>query len=567
MVLVAASPEALGDKAARRPDTMTAEIPVWVNNRQRWVTGVGRKTTCDDVITVLLKSEGARGSGDDVCNPGTSCNAGGGGGGSSPTEGHGYAIMERWRRVERPLDGRARILKVWNAWGDEQSEVRLTLRRVDYSEADSGRGSPPTATRESHGGTGQATSSSHRRRRHRHHRSHRTHHRDHHGGGGSGGGSGKPPWAEAVHPRRLAQLHHHSELNGHKLPETIERLMKLILAQGETIQSQLRKLQERENLIEHLEEETHRARVQELGSNYLLETYLGTQLDAAGSAGAVGDADEEEKGDDSGVVTEGGSDQASPGGSSSAPEDDTTTRPRAAPPRRPVLDDDEDNFADESDEGAREHSAADDAALLDLKTQVDLWEKVVKVNKRLEREEETLVRLHIKFRRLQSEGVAVCEDEGGGGAATLTVLPEDDAESLAARDALLAELDRVGAQLEAGARDSDEATRALAEADAQLEARRHYLRRLQAELDASDRETDLLQREIAVAETPTSQHGITTAIVHAPPPPPTLTKHSNVANKPKTHGPIHDTDSNSDTGLSSLHSGSEEGVYILDTLV
>ena len=29
----------------------------------------------------------------------------------------------------------------------------------------------------------------------------------------------------------------------------------------------------------------------------------------------------------------------------------------------------------------------------------------------------------------------------------------------------------------------------------------------------------------------------------------------------------HDNDSNSDTGLSSLHSSSEEGVYILDTLV
>jgi hypothetical protein len=31
--------------------------------------------------------------------------------------------------------------------------------------------------------------------------------------------------------------------------------------------------------------------------------------------------------------------------------------------------------------------------------------------------------------------------------------------------------------------------------------------------------------------------------------------------------PLGDTDSNSDTGLSSLHSSSDEGTYILDTLV
>ncbi|CAG2062657.1 unnamed protein product, partial [Timema podura] len=96
---------------------MTTEIPVWVNSRQRWVTGVNKKTTCDEVIAVLLGAE------------------------AKEATSHGYAIMERWRRVERPLDSRARILKVWEAWGDERGEVRLTLKRVDW-EADSGRGSP-----------------------------------------------------------------------------------------------------------------------------------------------------------------------------------------------------------------------------------------------------------------------------------------------------------------------------------------------------------------------------------------------------------------------------------------
>ena len=37
--------------------------------------------------------------------------------------------------------------------------------------------------------------------------------------------------------------------------------------------------------------------------------------------------------------------------------------------------------------------------------------------------------------------------------------------------------------------------------------------------------------------------------------------------KPKSMDNVGDTDSNSDTGLSSLHSSSDEGTYVLDTLV
>ncbi|XP_067648130.1 serine-rich adhesin for platelets [Eurosta solidaginis] len=53
-----------------------------------------------------------------------------------------------------------------------------------------------------------------------------------------------------------------------------ERLLKIILAQNETINRQLVLLREKERQISKIEEEKHRARERDLGKNYLLETYL-----------------------------------------------------------------------------------------------------------------------------------------------------------------------------------------------------------------------------------------------------------------------------------------------------
>lgn len=63
-------------------------------------------------------------------------------------------------------------------------------------------------------------------------------------------------YGQTVHPRRLAQL---------SKTQNIERLLKLILVQGETIQNQILRLKERENQIEELEGEQHKNRVNVLG--------------------------------------------------------------------------------------------------------------------------------------------------------------------------------------------------------------------------------------------------------------------------------------------------------------
>lgn len=71
--------------------TSDAEIGVWVDGVQKWVTGVTRRTTCHDVIKALLRAQSVRAEDSDVMQ---------------------YVIVERWRKVERPLDHEQRILKV-----------------------------------------------------------------------------------------------------------------------------------------------------------------------------------------------------------------------------------------------------------------------------------------------------------------------------------------------------------------------------------------------------------------------------------------------------------------------
>lgn len=72
--------------------TSEVEIGVWVEGVQKWVTGVTRRTTCHDLIKALLRAQhSGRTDDSDVIQ---------------------YVIVERWRKVERPLDHEQRILKV-----------------------------------------------------------------------------------------------------------------------------------------------------------------------------------------------------------------------------------------------------------------------------------------------------------------------------------------------------------------------------------------------------------------------------------------------------------------------
>ena len=104
------------------------EIPVGVDGRVKVLTGVTKRTTCDDIIYALLLQN-------DLVPSATPADAGlsveeGGSGGGTPrqAEVERWTLVERWRDVERPLQGKTKILKVWRAWGSEQSHVTFQLR-------------------------------------------------------------------------------------------------------------------------------------------------------------------------------------------------------------------------------------------------------------------------------------------------------------------------------------------------------------------------------------------------------------------------------------------------------
>lgn len=251
--------------------------------------------------------------------------------------------------------------------------------------------------------------------------------------------------------------------------ENIEKLMKLILAQGATIQNQLQKLKEREEQIESLEQERHRERIEKNGRNYLLETYLGSLKDAE----IPNDVEEER--DDSGVLTEGGSDQMNAikkenieglKQNETEPESDTNDKLFRTEHRRQSNRSADFNYSHPRQSSLRFHpkktrsrsesrnqeskleinlkrtlsdnSIAEGTAerkpdaesyknlnnylntkdesdeiveLQKIQSQIDMWEKVFKINKKLEKEEETLVRLHIKIKKCQSENYRIAKDK------------------------------------------------------------------------------------------------------------------------------------------------------------
>ncbi|XP_075162248.1 uncharacterized protein LOC142234922 [Haematobia irritans] len=165
-----------------------------------------------------------------------------------------YVIVKQYHHCEVYLDGSTKVFDVLPPRNSPQKkECELLLRRLGpapmsgyahntatpqmssliSTDKDSGMGSP----------VGSARSAKFRRRKHK-----------------------SSQWlaqANTLHPK-LSRC----------TATANERLLKIILAQDETIQRQLSLLREKERQINKIEEEKHRKRERELGKNYLLETYL-----------------------------------------------------------------------------------------------------------------------------------------------------------------------------------------------------------------------------------------------------------------------------------------------------
>lgn len=128
------------------------KISVWICQEEKLVSGLSRRTTCSDVVRVLLEDgcrrrrrqrrgrrRGAASDSpgsvellepldeddeddDEALPPGLLC---------GPPQ--CYCIVEKWRGFERILPNKTRILRLWAAWGDEQENVRFVLVRSEAS--------------------------------------------------------------------------------------------------------------------------------------------------------------------------------------------------------------------------------------------------------------------------------------------------------------------------------------------------------------------------------------------------------------------------------------------------
>ncbi|KAJ2941141.1 hypothetical protein O0L34_g10375 [Tuta absoluta] len=326
-----------------------------------------------------------------------------------------WVLAERWRGVERPLPPDVPVLHVLAAWGDARHEVRLALRRVSNSgEDDSGRDSDAG----SRGG---------RRRREREKR------------------CGTPP------PRDPAA-----------------RLVSVIQHQSRTIHQQLDKLREQEKVIDQLEDQTHKSRMEKHGTNYLLESYL-RDLNRNNEIN-----DSQAGNSDSGVGV----------GSGTPPRRHTKHKSRRERHlmREHYFTKELTDICQVNSERLKQTQSSNDTdseassdELSRIREEIELLEKLAIINKRLHREEELVVRLTAKVKRYMDENKAnSCEN--------------------ASQVGML--IDKIEEELSISAKEMQHNNIELENAEREIEDRMKILDELTLQLEEEELQNTILERQL-----------------------------------------------------------------------
>ncbi|GIY35456.1 uncharacterized protein CDAR_239351 [Caerostris darwini] len=88
---------------------MEAIIPLWVEGRLVWITGLTKRTTCSDVIASVINFQWGKSD--------------------TTHEKWQYKVIERWRWMERHLPSRCKILRIWQSWCEERKNVYFLLKK------------------------------------------------------------------------------------------------------------------------------------------------------------------------------------------------------------------------------------------------------------------------------------------------------------------------------------------------------------------------------------------------------------------------------------------------------
>lgn len=234
------------------------KISVWVCREEKLVFGLTKRTTCADVVKVLLEDQNLQ---QGAAAPMLS---------GSPQS---YCLVEKWRGFERILPNKTRILRLWCAWGGEQENVRFVLVKNEASLPNNGPRSAQARvvlSRDS-GGPGEALK-----------------------------GAARTCWSAASANasqdkqrrivrkafRKLDKINKKKEQAVCKDKESVEKmetLVHLVISQDHTIRQQVQRIKELDQDIERYEANVHFDRIKRHGVNYVQDTYM---VDSAAGDGS-----------------------------------------------------------------------------------------------------------------------------------------------------------------------------------------------------------------------------------------------------------------------------------------
>ncbi|XP_071345223.1 ras association domain-containing protein 10 [Trachinotus anak] len=216
------------------------KISVWVCREEKLVRGLSKRTTCADVVTVLLEDRSSQ---------------------RGLSAAHSYCIVEKWRGFERVLPNKTKILRLWVAWGEEQRSVKFVLVKNEASLATHGARSAEARVVPSKQSScvAKATALS------------------------PVGGIPPDKQRRIVRKafRKLEKINKKRARAAHRdasSAEKMETLVHLVVSQDHTARQQVQRITELDAEIERYEAKVHFDRIKRLGINYVQDAYL---VDAA----------------------------------------------------------------------------------------------------------------------------------------------------------------------------------------------------------------------------------------------------------------------------------------------
>ncbi|XP_078113849.1 ras association domain-containing protein 10-like [Sander vitreus] len=227
------------------------KISVWVCREEKLVSRLTKRTTCADVVKVLLEDQNLQ--------QGTSADMLSG----SPQS---YCVVEKWRGFERILPNKTKILRLWSAWGAEQENVRFVLVKNEALLLNNGPRSAEARvvqSRESGGPSGVLIGTA---------RTCLT--------AAAAAANMSQEKQRRIVRKAFRKLDKINKKKGQAVSkdkgsvEKMETLVHLVISQDHTIRQQIQRIKELDRLIERYEAKVHFDRIKRHGVNYVQDTYM-----------------------------------------------------------------------------------------------------------------------------------------------------------------------------------------------------------------------------------------------------------------------------------------------------